>query len=158
MTMKRMLLVVGILAVAARANAGQLALNVGALEVVGLPHPAHLGLYPSVALSMAIQGPGLTLIPALGVEWAPELGRGGLVATLTSDWAMNDWLGLDLGVTLVHDQPGMRLSESLFYLGAGPGFSVFLGPWSLSAYVDGMLGLADGSWSLTPGLNLARTL
>ena len=156
--MKSIIITAALMLAAAHAHAADLALNVGALEVVGLPGPKHLGLYPSVGLSAALEGPGITLIPALAIEWAPDEGRAGLVATLTADFAVRDWLGLDLGVVAVQDQPGARVSESAFYAGAGPGCSLLLGQWTISAYVNVLLALASGSVSLAPGLNVARTL
>jgi hypothetical protein len=87
-----------------------------------------------------------------------EEGRGGLVAAGTLDFPLSKRVGVDLNLTLIHDMPGVRLADSLFYLGLGPGASIFLGRWAISPYVGFFTGLSAPGWSLVPGLNVACTL
>jgi hypothetical protein len=42
-------------------------------------------------------------------------------------------------------------------LGAGVGFSVFVGTWTISPYVNVFRDLSVAGWALVPGLNLATT-
>ncbi len=140
------------------AVAADVALNAGVLEVAGLPGPTHLGLYPNVAVSLAVPAGPLTVIPSLGVEWAPELGRGGLVATVTADWALNSRVGLDLQLALIHDMPGLDFGRSELFGGGGVGCSLFFGRLAVSPFVALFVGLGSGGLSLVPGLNLAWTL
>jgi len=42
-------------------------------------------------------------------------------------------------------------------LGAGVGFSVFVGTWTFSPYVNVFRDLSVAGWALVPGLNLATT-
>jgi hypothetical protein len=139
------------------ASAADLAVNAGVLEVVTLPEPAHGGFYPSVGVSLVFPLGPVTLIPSLALEWAFELGRGGLVLGFTADFPLGPRLGFDLNVTLLHDQPGLDIARSAFFLGAGPGLSIFLGAWTISPFVSAFAGLSAGGWSLAPGVNVAWT-
>jgi len=138
--------------------AADVALNASVIEVAGLPGPTHVALYPGVALSLAIEVPYFLLLPSLGVEWAPEISSGGLVAMLVADHSVTNWLGVDLCAMVTQDQPGWRVKDSVFYLGAGPGLSFIFGSWVASTSVLASYGLRDRTWSLVPGVNVARTL
>jgi len=139
--------------------AGALVANIGATEVVGVPDATHLGIYPYLGASLVIPGPGkdVTLIPGLSIEWSPDQSRWGFVANGTADFALTPRVGVDLNVTLLHDQAGTDFGDSIFLLGAGPGVSIFAGRYSLSAYVSLFKGLNISGWSLSPGINAAMS-
>jgi hypothetical protein len=137
------------------AHAYDFAINVGAVEVVTIPERAHFGLYPYLGLSLAFALPRVTLIPELAVEAAPESGRWGLVASLVADFAVHRRLGLDVGVVILHDQPGGDVHAAEFLVGAGVGFSIFAGHWTASPYVNAFRDLSVPGWALVPGINLA---
>lgn len=144
--------------VAAPALATDFAVNVGVIEVAALPGPAHAGAYPYLAGSAVLPAGQLLLIPGLGVEWSPELGRWGLVGTLVVDRPVNDWLGVDLIAALLHDQAGASVRSSDFYAGVGVGGTVVAGPVAISPSFSLYRGLDVGGWSLVPGLNFAYVL
>jgi hypothetical protein len=80
---------------AGSAQAADLAVNAGALEVVGLPKPQHQGLYPNVGVSVAVPGKNVTWIAALSIEWSFDQGRGGLVLVGTADFlSMRAWASI----------------------------------------------------------------
>jgi hypothetical protein len=155
--MRRLGPLLPLLFAAAPARAVDVAANAGAIEVVGVPGPVQLGLYPYVGISFAIAVPHLTLIPGLAVEWSPEIGHDGGVVSLVVDYGLNDRVGIDANVTFIHDQPGFHFDQSNFYLGIGAGCSVFLGKWTVSLAFDVFHGLNVSSWSLVPGFNVAWT-
>lgn len=140
------------------ALAADVALNVGLLEVVTLPQPAHAGLYPSVGVSLALPVGPTVLIPSLAAEWSFDQGRGGLVLGATLDVPLGRLVGVDLNLFLIHDMPGLELPHSIFFLGGGPGLSLFLGRWTLSVSLGLFTALGTWGLSLAPGLNLAWTL
>ena len=140
------------------ALAADVALNLSALEVVTVPPPAHGGFYPSVGVSLAFPLGPVTIIPSLALEWSFDQGRGGLVLSATADFPVSERLGIDLNVFLVHDQPGLRVSESVFYVGAGPGLSIFLGKWTISPSLGVYAGLTTPGLSFGPAINLAWTI
>ncbi len=137
--------------------AGSLAANVGAIEVVGVPDGDHLGVYPYVGGSYVIPGDDVTWIPALSIEWSPDQSRWGFVATGTADIALSPRLGFDINVALIHDQSGTAFGDALFFLGAGPGVSIFLGRYTVSPYVSVFKALNDSGWSVVPGVNAAMS-
>lgn len=140
------------------AQAADFGLGAGALEVVLLP-PAHGGFYPYLGGSVTVPlGAGFTFVGSLSVEWSFDQGRGGLVLVLTADCALSSRLGLDLNVALIHDQPGLRFGESLFFLGAGPGVSLFFGRWTVSPFVNFFGTLNGAGFSLVPGVNVGFAL
>jgi len=140
------------------AVAGSLAVNVGAIEVVGVPDGTHLGVYPSVGASLVLPGDDVTLIPGLSIEWSPDQARWGFVASGTADIALTPRLGFDINVSLIHDQAGSGFGDSIFLVGAGPGVSIFAGRYTFSPYVSLFKGLNVSGWSLVPGFNAAITL
>ena len=101
---------------------------------------------------------GVTLIPSLSVEVAPENWHWGLVAILTADLALTEKLGLDFDVALIHDQPGFKGLEAVFYIGGGTGVSFFLGKWTLSPFVNFFTAFGAGGFSIVPGFNAAFAL
>src|SRR4051812_38356268 len=141
----------------APARAYDFAVNTGFVEVVLIPERAHLGLYPYIGLSLAFVLPRVTLIPELTVEASPDAGRWGFVATLVADFAVHRRIGLDVDVTILHDQPGGDFGAAEFLVGAGGGFSIFVGTWTLSPYVNVFRDLSVAGWAVVPGLNLATT-
>jgi hypothetical protein len=144
--------------VSTQAHAADVALNAGALEVVALPGPVHGGFYPYLGMSLAIPVQGVTLIPSLSIEFAPENSHWGLVGILTADIALTEKLGLDFDVALIHDQPGFKNLEAVLYVGGGAGVSFFIGKWTLSPYVNVFTAFGAGGFSIVPGFNAAFTL
>ena len=147
----------GCFAVARPAHAADFAVNSGAVEVVGIPARRHIGFYPYLGLSLAFPLPKVTLIPELAVEASPDAARWGFVLTLVADFAVHRRLGLDVDVTILHDQAGADFGAAEFLLGAGVGFSVFVGTWTLSPYVNVFRDVSVAGWALVPGFNLATT-
>lgn len=134
------------------------AANAGLLEVVALPGPTHAGLYPNVGVSALVPWKKLMLIPSLSVEWAPENSHAGLVFVFDADYALNDLVGLDAQVLLLHDQPGLKFDQSAFFAGVGVGCSFFLGSITLSPFLDVTTQLGAGGLALVPGANAALAL
>ena len=153
-------LVVGLALIGAStpARAYDFAVDTGFVEVVVIPERQHLGFYPYLGVSLAFTLPKVTLIPELTIEGSPDAGRWGFVATLVADFAVHRYVGIDVDVTLLHDQPGGDFGAAEFLLGAGGGFSVFLGTWTLSPYVNVFRDLSVAGWAVVPGLNLAATV
>ncbi len=139
------------------AGAADLALNVGALEVVTFPPPAHAGLYPNLGVSVALPKENVTYVVALSLEWSFDQGRGGLVLVGTADFPLGAHVGFDLNLALIHDQPGLHFDKSDFFVGGGPGLSFFFGRWTLSPFVSIFAGLTTPGASVVPGVNVART-
>lgn len=139
------------------AGAVDFAINAGALEVVLLP-PAHGGFYPYLGVSAAVpMGHDVTFIGSLSYEWSFDQQRGGFVVVATLDFLVNEHLGIDLNLAFIHDQPGLRFAEADFFLGAGPGFSLLFGKWTISPFLNLFGGLRTDSASLVPGINVSRT-
>ncbi|HEX8950981.1 MAG TPA: hypothetical protein VF945_04000 [Polyangia bacterium] len=146
-----------VLLASAPARAYDFAVDTGFVEVVVIPERHHLGLYPYLGVSLAFALPKVTLIPELTVEASPDAGRWGFVATLVADFQVQRRLGLDVDVTLLHDQPGGDFGAAELLLGAGVGFSLFVGTWTISPYVNVFRDLSVAGWALVPGINLATT-
>ena len=146
-----------VVAVARPARAYDFAVNTGAVEVVSIPARRHLGFYPYLGLSLAFPLPRVTLIPELTVEASADSARWGFVLSLVADFAVHRRLGLDVDVTILHDQTGADFGSAEFFLGAGVGFSVFVGTWTISPYVNVFRDLSVAGWALVPGINLATT-
>jgi len=154
----RRLLVLIALAFAPVAHSADFALNAGAIEVVALPPPQHAGLYLYAGGSLAFVVPHAVLIPSLALEWSPDQLRGGLVLSLAVDFPLGDRLGVDLNLTLIHDQAGTDFAHALFFLGAGPGLTIFFGKQAISPYLSVFYGLNAPGWSLVPGINFSSVL
>lgn len=145
-----------VLLAAPAAQAADFGLNVGALEVVLLP-AAHGGFYPYVGAFVAVPvKDDVSFVASLSVEWSFDQQRGGLVAVGSFDFLVTPWLGVDLNVAFIHDQPGWRFAEAEFFFGAGPGATFFVGKWSVSPFLNFFGGLRTPGASLVPGLNVAR--
>lgn len=139
------------------ARAVDFAINAGALEVVLIP-AAHGGFYPYLGVSLAVpMGHDITFIGSVSYEWSFDQQRGGFVVVATLDFLVNEHLGIDLNLAFIHDQPGLRFAEADFFLGAGPGFSVLLGKWAISPFLNLFGGLRTDSASLVPGINVSRS-
>jgi hypothetical protein len=130
------------------------AINVGFIEVVALPTPAHVGLYPYVAGSMIWLFDWFTVVPSLGVEWSPQLRRWGLVGGVGMNFALTERFSVDVNVKMIHDQTGNDWNNADFLLGGGAGVSFYLRDVAVSPYLNLFRGLTRSSWSLVPGLNL----
>ncbi len=155
--MKRLLLVLTV-ALARPAPAVEVSLTFGALEVVLVPEGTHAGFYPYVGVGLAVPlSETVTFLASLSLEASFEKGRGGLVVVATIDWRVASRLGLDLNLAFIHDQPGLQFTSAEFFVGAGPGLSVFLGRWALSPFVSLFTGLLAPGLSVVPGLNVAYT-
>lgn len=142
---------------AAPARAADVAFNVGAVEVVGIPNREQVGFYPYLGVSLVFSVPHAALIPSLSIEAAPDTGRWGFVAALVADFPVQQRLGLDVGVTLLHDQAGDAWSAAELLVGAGGGFSVYLGRWTISPFVNVFRDLMVDAWVVVPGINFAAT-
>jgi hypothetical protein len=149
---------IALLAAAAPAQAIDVGLNAGTVEVVGLPDGNHLGFYPYVGVSLTKAWKRVALIPSLAVELAPENRHWGFVGALTVDFPVAKHLGLDVDAVLLHDQPGVDFRAAELLVGAGGGCSIFLGRWTLSLYVNAFYDLVVPGWAIVPGVNLAFTL
>jgi len=130
------------------------AVDAGAIDVIGLP-PAQLGFYPYVGVSVAIPAGPVAFIPGLSIEGSPDAMRWGGVATLAIDYGLTKDLGIDLNLALIHDQAGLDFANALFFFGAGPGVSFFLGRFTVSASVGIFRGLNVDAWAVVPALNVA---
>lgn len=142
----------------AAAQAQTLAVNAGAIDVVGLP-PQHLGFYPYVGVSLAFSSGPLTFIPAVALEYSPDQTRWGAVLTLTFDYSVAPWMGVDLNLGLIHDMEafnfaGPAFAASTFFLGGGPGVTFLFGKWSVSPGVNLFYGLNAPGWALVPAVNV----
>jgi hypothetical protein len=146
-----------VVALGAPARAYDFAVNAGAVEVVTLPDRQHVGFYPYVGFSFVFPFRRVALIPSLTVEAAPETGHWGFVGSLVADFPVHPRLGLDVDVTLLHDQFGGDFRSSEFFLGAGVGFSLFVGNWTISPYTNIFRDLSADGWAIVPGLNFAIT-
>lgn len=142
---------------AAPARAADFAVDTGFVEVVAIPSRQHVGLYPYLGVSLVFPFRRLALVPGLSVEAAPESGRWGFVGSLVADFPVHPRLGLDVDLTVIHDQSGSDFAHADVLLGGGAGFSVFLGRWTVSPYVNVFGDLAGAGWALVPGLNLAAS-
>jgi hypothetical protein len=139
------------------AAAYDFAVNAGAVEVVVIPERQHLGFYPYLGFSLVFPLRRVTLIPQLTVEAAAESGHWGFVLSLVADFQVQARLGLDVDVTVLHDQLRGDLGTAEFLVGAGVGFSVFVGRWTISPYLNLFRDLSTPGWALVPGINLAAT-
>ena len=146
-------LVALLLLLPARARAVDVALNLGFIEAV-TEHGAHIGAYPSVGVSLAFPLRHVTLIPSLSLE-AADTGHWGFVGSFVTDFPVTDWLGLDLDVTLIHDQPGGDFDHAELLVGAGVGCSFFFGKTALSPFVNVFRDVTVAGWAIVPGVNLA---
>jgi hypothetical protein len=140
------------------AFAGPVSPNIGVLEVVAEPGGDHLGVYPYAAASMLFPVGKFAIIPAVGVEWAPEFDRWGFTGTVTADYAIGSRVGLDLNLAFIHDQQDHHWDDAIFLAGGGPGVSIFLGKLTVSPYVSYFHGLNVEGGAIVPGLNLALAL
>jgi len=138
--------------------AGSLAANLGAIEVVGVPDGTHLGVYPYIGGSYVIPGDDVTMIPGLSIEWSPDQSRWGFVATGTGDIALSPRVGFDINVAVIHDQSGASFGDADFFIGAGPGLSIFIDRYTVSPYVSVFKGITVSGWSIVPGVNASMSL
>lgn len=127
--------------------------NFGANEVLSLPSPHHVGVYPYAAASLMFVLDWVMLSPSFGVEWSPELRRWGLVGGLMADFSVNDRFGIDLQVRLIHDQSGNDWAHADYLVGGGAGVSFYFGTAILSPSVTLFRALTAPSWNLVPTLN-----
>lgn len=141
-----------------RADAASVSLNVGAFEAVGTDG-AHLGVFVGAGASVGFTvAPGIVVAPYLGANWSPESGHWGLSAQVGVDYALGALVGLDFAVGVANDVAGLQFDDALCFAGGGPGFSVFLGDWTVSPFVNLWANLADGRLAFIPGVNVAYTL
>ena len=135
------------------------AVNAGAIEIVGVPNIAHYGVYPYVGLSTTLEYKKVFIIPGLSVGMSPEFNRWGLVATAIVDIPMNDYLGLDTVLAVLHDQDGSHWGSASYYGEIGYGISLTLGKLILSPSVSLAVPFSSGGgWSVVPGLNVSYNL
>ena len=141
----------------AAAAAATPALNLGVIDVVALPDPAHVGLYGYAAGSVAFTAGRLSVIPSIGWEGS-SAGAWGFVGAVVLDVAVGPVLGLDAAVTFIHDQVGADWENALFLLGGGLGVTLLVDGLAVSPSVNVFRGLNAPVWSLVPALNLAVPL
>ena len=130
------------------------AANVGAIEVMNLPDETHLGVYPYIAGSIIVPAGSTSLIASFGVEWSPEFSHWGFVPSVMVDVPVSGHLGLDWMISFVHDQEAGDFNSALYFLGSGPGVTVYLGHWSVSPSFVTYRGLNVQAWTFVPGLNI----
>jgi hypothetical protein len=142
-------------AISHTAEAGEPAINIGAIEAIAVPNGQHLGAYPYAAMSVAVSVRRATLIPRLGIEYSPDTSRWGLVTTLVLDLPVSERLGIDLIASAIHDQEGTRLRDATFLLGGGVGVSVTTSRFVVSPSLCVYGSLDAGGWSVVPGVNIS---
>lgn len=128
--------------------------NFGANEVISLPSPHHVGLYPYAAASLLFVLDWFMVAPSFGVEWSPELRRWGLVSGLMADFNVNDQLGIDLHVRFIHDQSGSDWGNADYLLGGGAGVSFYAGNAIISPSLTLFRALTAPTWNLAATVNL----
>src|SRR4051794_26310365 len=129
-----LLLALGLASMPARA--ADVVANFGAVEVISLPERQHFGIYPFVGAAVVVPVRKVVLIPGLVLEGAPESGRWGFVASLVLDIPVHARLGIDVDVTVLHDQKGGDFGGAEFLLGGGVGFSVFADWLTISPFLN----------------------
>jgi hypothetical protein len=139
------------------ASASDFAISGGVTEVVA-PTAEHIGAYPSVAVAMIVPTRLVTLVPAIGVEWSPEIGAWGFTCALIADLPVTNHLGIDVIATAVHDQVGGDWQDAGFYVALGAGVSVFRRSWALSPSLSVVRGLNVDAWTLAPALSISHVL
>jgi hypothetical protein len=127
--------------------------NFGVNEVISLPSPHHVGVYPYAAASLLFVLDWFMVAPSFGVEWSPELRRWGLVGGLMADFSVNDWIGVDVQVRLIHDQAGNDWTHADYLLGGGAGVSFYFGTAIISPSFNLFRALTAPSWNLVPTVN-----
>ncbi len=137
---------------AARADT---ALNVGIVEVASVPEVEHVGTYGYIGISAAVPWRDIVFVPSLGVALSPELRRWGVVGTGLIDVPVTHRLGIDVIVTLTHDQSGTAWSDSMLFAGGGVGVSISLQSAVLSPSVIVARGINTNGVSVIPGFNLS---
>ena len=140
------------------ARAVDVALNAGAVEVVAIPQTQHLGFYPYAGISLTEAFTHVALVPSLVIEFAPENGHWGFVGALVVDFPVTKRIGLDIDAVILHDQPGFDFAKAELLVGGGVGFSIYLGRWTVSPYVNVLYDLVVAGQVVVPGLNVAFTL
>src|SRR5262245_23861422 len=137
-------------------HAADPALNVGAIEAIGVPSAAHLGAYGYVTLSVAFPVHGVSLVPGVGVEYSPDASRWGFVGSFVLDVPLSAKISGDVIVAAGHDQSGAQWSSALLLVGGGIGVSIVTDQLVISPSLC-MYAATDGSgWSLTPGLGVSH--
>jgi hypothetical protein len=127
--------------------------NFGANEVLSLPSPDHVGVYPYATASLMFVLDWFMVAPSFGVEWSPELRRWGLVGNVMVDFTLNDRIGLDGYVRIIHDQTGSDWTHADYLLGGGAGVSFYAGTAIISPSLNVFHALTAPSWNLVPTLN-----
>jgi len=149
-----------LLAVPATARGETLLPGVGVSESLTLPGVTHYAVYIYAGATLAFQlGERWYLSPSLYLEIAPEVGRGGGLATLTLSRTIGTWGTADLIGSFAHDQDHLDFGSSIFSAGIGGGLSIFAGDHVLvSPSVSVFRVVDDASWSLTPALAVGYAL
>ena len=138
------------------ARAEDVAVAAGVAEVLTEPGHEHVGVYPYAAVGVVFPAGPWFVIPSLGVEYSPEVGRWGLFGAVTLDVPVSRRVGVDFIGTLSHDQPGAHWDEAELAVGAGLGLSIATQYAVLAPSLCVYRAVAKNEWSLVPGLNAAR--
>jgi hypothetical protein len=152
-----LLLAAPVCLVARDARAVDVWMNAGAAEVLLLPDATHYAVYGYVAITVPIDTGwhGLYVIPGVGFELAPEVGRGGFTGYLTAEKVLSTRVAADFIVTFVHDQSGLSSDDAVFSVGVGGGVSIAIGRAALSPSLSMYRTVDAADWSLAPTLNVA---
>jgi hypothetical protein len=147
------------LAIPASAQASDMILGAGVSESLVLPDATHYAVYGYAGgtLSFALDD-AWYLAPSLYLEVAPEVGRGGGLATLTLSRSLGGWGTGDVIASLAHDQHHLDFGGALFSVGLGAGVSIVVDSLVVSPSMSVFRVVDDPSWTLTPALTLGYLL
>ncbi|MBL90490.1 MAG: hypothetical protein CMH56_01570 [Myxococcales bacterium] len=155
---KMVTILIGVLLMASPpAKAQELGLNAWGMEFAPLKEAGveHMAFYPGLSLSLTYEAGPWALSPSLGLEWAADAAYWGLMAMLYADHPINDHLGLDIILAVMHDQMGNDWTNAEVFVGAGTGISWFIHDRAvLTPNVLVYYGLRTNTWALAPGVNL----
>ncbi|MDP3985314.1 MAG: hypothetical protein Q8P82_00990 [bacterium] len=127
-----------------------------AAEFVEVPAGKHSGIYPTFGAAFEFKLPHqLSLTPAILFEFSPELNRWGFIGALTLDRSIHDFVGVDIGLSIVQDQELNHWSNAAVFLGPYAGLSFFLLSATFSVGTGAFVDVRTGNWVLGPTLTLS---
>jgi len=135
------------------------ALTAGLVELIGVPEPAHLGLYINVMLDVGIQlNPDWMLIPSVGIEFAPDNGHWGGTFFLIVDRYLTEVGGLTLTLEpqlgLIHDAgpDGDGGFDHAYFLAGGVGLAIIAKRFMWIPQIIASWGTQGEGWAISPVL------